>query len=241
MRALAHAWESLVIGGIGSPSITRPNGPMLEVMEIPRDVEDIKNLLKDFLKTRRAKITPDQVGLPSGGRRRVAGLRREEVALLAGVSVEYYVQIERGNVAGVSVEVLHAIAAALQLNEEETTHLFDLARAATAGAVERRLAQGRTTAEQIPEGVQALMDAMVAAPAIAQNGRTSSVPTRWAERSTQTSSNGRAGGRTLPASFSSTTAPTSCSRSGRRWPTYRPRCCTWKRPGRPTPWRSLDS
>jgi transcriptional regulator with XRE-family HTH domain len=143
---------------------------MLDVMEISKDINELKDLLKDFLKTRRAKITPDQVGLPSGGRRRVAGLRREEVALLAGVSVEYYVQIERGNVAGVSVEVLHAIAAALQLNEEETTHLFDLARAATAGAVERRLAQGRTTGEQIPEGVQALMDAMVAAPAIVQNG-----------------------------------------------------------------------
>jgi transcriptional regulator with XRE-family HTH domain len=140
---------------------------MLDVMETSKDVKD---LLKDFLMTRRAKITPDKVGLPSGGRRRVAGLRREEVALLAGVSVEYYVQIERGNVAGVSVEVLHAIAAALQFNEEETTHLFDLARAATAGAVEKRLAQGRTTGEQIPVGVQALMDAMVTAAAIVQNG-----------------------------------------------------------------------
>jgi hypothetical protein len=73
--------------------------------------------IRDFLMTRRAKITPDQVGLPSGGRRRVAGLRREEVALLAGVSAEYYVQVERGNVAGVSDGVLHAIATALRLDE----------------------------------------------------------------------------------------------------------------------------
>ncbi|MET7675499.1 helix-turn-helix domain-containing protein [Streptomyces seoulensis] len=122
--------------------------------------------IKDFLTTRRAKITPDQVGLPVAGRRRVPGLRREEVALLAGVSAEYYVQIERGQVAGVSEEVLHAIAGALRLDEVETAHLFDLARAA--GKAGRK--QTRAPRRQVPETLQALIDAMVTAPAIVQNG-----------------------------------------------------------------------
>jgi transcriptional regulator with XRE-family HTH domain len=131
-------------------------------METARDI-------RDFLMTRRAKITPDQVGLPSGGRRRVAGLRREEVALLAGVSAEYYIQVERGNVAGVSDDVLHAIATALQLDEVETAHLFDLTRAVMKRAG-RSPARLRTRGAQVPDSVQALMDAMVGAPAIVQNG-----------------------------------------------------------------------
>ncbi|WP_405551389.1 helix-turn-helix domain-containing protein [Streptomyces sp. NBC_01171] len=122
--------------------------------------------IKDFLTTRRAKITPDQVGLPVVGRRRVPGLRREEVALLAGVSAEYYVQIERGQVAGVSDEVLRAVAGALRLDEVETAHLFDLAHAA--GKAGRK--QTRTPRRQVPEPLQALIDAMVTAPAIVQNG-----------------------------------------------------------------------
>ncbi|MFF7965576.1 helix-turn-helix domain-containing protein [Streptomyces sp. NPDC007903] len=122
--------------------------------------------IKDFLTTRRAKITPDQVGLPVVGRRRVPGLRREEVALLAGVSAEYYVQIERGQVAGVSEEVLHAIAGALRLDDVETSHLFDLARAA--GKAGRK--QTRAPRRQVPEPLQALIDTMVTAPAIVQNG-----------------------------------------------------------------------
>ncbi|MEV3871973.1 transcriptional regulator [Streptomyces sp. NPDC049906] len=125
--------------------------------------------LKDFLMTRRAKITPEQVGLPGGGRRRVTGLRREEVALLAGVSAEYYVQIERGNVAGVSDEVLHAVAGALRLNEIETGHLFDLARAATARRG-RGPSRGRATGRpEVSPGLQAVLDALVGAPAVVQN------------------------------------------------------------------------
>src|SRR6516162_288282 len=88
--------------------------------------------IREFLATRRAKITPDQAGMPLyGGRRRVPGLRREEVAMLAGVSIDYYTRLEKGNVAGVSDEVLGAVARALQLDEAERAHLFDLARAAT--------------------------------------------------------------------------------------------------------------
>ncbi len=80
--------------------------------------------------SRRAKVRPADAGLPAGGNRRVAGLRRSEVAMLAGVSVEYYARLERGQIAGASASVLDAIARALQLDDTERAHLFDLARAA---------------------------------------------------------------------------------------------------------------
>lgn len=117
--------------------------------------------------TRRARITPERVGLPVGRRRRVPGLRREEVAQLADVSIEYYTQIERGNVSGVSDEVLDAVAKALRLTEAETTHLFDLARAATTKASKPRSPR---RAPVIPDGVQTLLDSMVTAPAVVLNG-----------------------------------------------------------------------
>src|ERR1700758_67008 len=92
---------------------------------------DSGNEMRDFLVSRRARITPDRAGLPAyGGNRRVAGLRREEVALLAGVSVDYYVRMERGNLGGASEPVLDSLARALQLDDAEREHLFDLARAA---------------------------------------------------------------------------------------------------------------
>src|SRR5690242_14595340 len=81
--------------------------------------------IREFLTTRRARITPEQAGLPVyGGSRRVAGLRREEVALLAGVSVDYYNKLERGNLSGVSESVLDALSRALQLTEVERDHLY---------------------------------------------------------------------------------------------------------------------
>jgi transcriptional regulator with XRE-family HTH domain len=84
--------------------------------------------VRQFLVTRRAKITPEQAGVPLySGKRRVPGLRREEVALLAGVSVDYYTRVEKGNLGGVSDSVLEAIACALQLDEAERAHLSDLA------------------------------------------------------------------------------------------------------------------
>ncbi|MBN9736038.1 MULTISPECIES: helix-turn-helix transcriptional regulator [unclassified Pseudonocardia] len=129
---------------------------------------DTKRAIKDFLTTRRARISPQHVGLPAGGRRRVPGLRREEVALLAGVSAEYYVQIERGHVAGVSTEVLGAVARALELDDVETAHLGDLVRAATTRRPRR---QARARPPQVPEYLDALMSALVGAPAIVQNGR----------------------------------------------------------------------
>jgi transcriptional regulator with XRE-family HTH domain len=129
---------------------------------------DTRKDLREFLATRRARITPQQAGLPTyGGHRRVKGLRREELALLAGVSVEYYTRLERGNAHGVSDSVLEALVRALQLEEAERAHLFDLARRANTVARTRR----RPTQQRIRPGVQQLLDAMTGVPAFVQNGR----------------------------------------------------------------------
>ncbi len=94
--------------------------------------------IREFLTSRRARITPQQAGLPVyGNTRRVPGLRREEAALLAGVSVDYYTKMERGNLRGVSESVLDALARGLQLDDAERAHLFDLARASQPAATTR--------------------------------------------------------------------------------------------------------
>lgn len=122
----------------------------------------------DFLQSRRARLTPDAVGLPTGGGlRRVPGLRREEVAMLAGVSVDYYNRFERGNIAGASASVLEALAKALRLTEVERDHLFDLARAANEGPLPRRRARATT----LRPAVQQLLDGMTGIPAFVRNGR----------------------------------------------------------------------
>ena len=124
---------------------------------------------RDFLSTRRAKITPEQAGLPVyGGNRRVPGLRRGEVAMLAGVSVEYYTRLERGNLSGVSEGVLESLARALQLDEAEQAHLFDLARAASSS---RKPQRRRATSQPVRAGVQLMLDAITNAPAFVRNGR----------------------------------------------------------------------
>jgi len=123
--------------------------------------------VRDFLTSRRARITPEQAGLGLyGTNRRVAGLRREEVALLAGVSTDYYTRLERGNLTGVSESVLEALATALKLDESERTHLFDLARAANTGARQRRTAPK----QHVREGVQRILDT-IGAPAYVRNNR----------------------------------------------------------------------
>lgn len=133
------------------------------------DDVDTRSEVRQFLTTRRAKITPDQAGVPFfGGQRRVPGLRREEVALLAGVSVDYYTRLEKGNLAGVSDSVLNAVARALHLDEAERAHLFDLARAAnTASARPAR----RAPQPRIPASIQRLLDSMTTAAAFIRNGR----------------------------------------------------------------------
>jgi len=130
---------------------------------------DHREQIREFFTTRRARITPEQAGLPAyGGTRRVKGLRREEVALLAGVSVDYYVRMERGNLAGASESVLDGVARALQLDDAERAHLFDLARAAQPTPARNRRTPGATT---VPASVKQVLDAIADAPAWVRNAR----------------------------------------------------------------------
>jgi transcriptional regulator with XRE-family HTH domain len=129
---------------------------------------DARNEVRDFLTSRRGRITPDQAGLPSYGARRVPGLRREEVAILAGVSVDYYTRLERGDLAGVSDSVLEGLARALQLDEAERSHLFDLARAAKPGSMRRRR---RAPKQGVRASVQHLLDGVTGAAALVHNAR----------------------------------------------------------------------
>jgi hypothetical protein len=123
--------------------------------------------IREFLATRRAKITPEQAGLaPGGGRRRVPGLRREEVAVLAGVSTEWYVRLEKGHISGVSDEVVGAVARALQLDEAERLHLSDLARAAKPSRSPRR-----RTRQTVRPSVLRILESMTGTPAFVRNGR----------------------------------------------------------------------
>lgn len=131
---------------------------------------DIHDDLSEFLSSRRAKLTPAEAGLPDfGGRRRVPGLRREEVALLAGMSAEYYKRLERGNASGVSEAVIDGVSRALQLDEAEHAHLYDLIRTANAGAHPQRRKPTRKT--QPTAGMQQTIDAMTTVPVFIQNGR----------------------------------------------------------------------
>ncbi|WP_328323381.1 helix-turn-helix transcriptional regulator [Kribbella sp. NBC_00382] len=100
---------------------------------------DRRTEIREFLRTRRARITPEQAGMtPHAGVRRVPGLRREEVAQLAGVSVDYYIRLERGHSKGISETVLDAVARALRLDDTERAHLFDLAQPTAARTSRRR-------------------------------------------------------------------------------------------------------
>ncbi|MFE1290862.1 helix-turn-helix domain-containing protein [Streptomyces sp. NPDC058751] len=117
--------------------------------------------LGDFLRTRRSQLRPEEAGVPTyGERRRVPGLRREELALLAGVSASYYARLEQGHSLGASPEVLDAIARALRLDESEHRHLHDLARPP-------RSRSGRRPApERVTEATAQLLDALGDVPAI---------------------------------------------------------------------------
>jgi transcriptional regulator with XRE-family HTH domain len=135
-----------------------------------RSVGDVNpsSEVREFLVSRRARITPQQAGLTAyGANRRVKGLRREEVALLAGVSVDYYTRLERGSLAGASESVLDALARALQLDDAERAHLFDLARTAPGSGAARR----RPGSSRVRPGVQRVLDAIGGAPAWIRNGR----------------------------------------------------------------------
>ena len=158
---IPRRWESLLIGVLaGSPRRCVPG--------LRWPVVDTRSEIREFLTSRRARITPDQAGLPVYGSRRVPGLRREEVAVLAGVSVPYYTRLERGDMSGVSESVLEALARALQLDEAERAHLLDLARAAQpTGARPRR----RHAKQRVRPAVQRMLDAFTGAAALVGNER----------------------------------------------------------------------
>lgn len=135
-----------------------------------RDVRgDVRAQIREFLSTRRARITPEQAGLPvyGGDRRRVPGLRRSEVASLAGISPEYMTKLERGNATGVSDSVIEGLAHALQLDEAERAHLEDLLRTAGSTRPPRR----RPTRQRVRPTVQRILDSMTLTPAFVLNGR----------------------------------------------------------------------
>ncbi|WP_103340716.1 helix-turn-helix transcriptional regulator [Amycolatopsis sp. CA-126428] len=129
---------------------------------------DLRTEIKEFLSSRRARIPPERAGLPAyGGNRRVKGLRREEVALLAGISVDYYVRMERGSLTGASDGVLDAVASALHLDEAERDHLFHLARQSRAPGGPRR----RRPAVTVRPALRQVLDAITDAPAWICHGR----------------------------------------------------------------------
>jgi transcriptional regulator with XRE-family HTH domain len=131
---------------------------------------DHRRDVQDFLSSRRARLTPEQAGLAfHGDRRRVKGLRREEVAALAGVSVDYYASLERGSLAGASESVLEALARALQLDDAERQHLHDLARNAEA-TPSRRRSRPRPAATLRP-AVLAILTGMTGIPAYVRNAQ----------------------------------------------------------------------
>jgi transcriptional regulator with XRE-family HTH domain len=135
-----------------------------------RDIRgDVRGQIREFLATRRARISPGQAGLPvyGGERRRVPGLRRDEVAVLAGISSEYYIRLERGNATGVSDSVIDGIAHALQLDEAERAHLLDLIRTAATTRPPRR----RPTPQRVRPTVQRVLDSMSGTPAFVLTGR----------------------------------------------------------------------
>ncbi|MYX25470.1 helix-turn-helix domain-containing protein [Streptomyces sp. SID8381] len=133
---------------------------------------DNREEVREFLTSRRAKITPERAGLPAGPRRRVPGLRRSEVAALADMSVEYYAKLERGSLAGASPAVLEAVARALQLDDAERAHLLHLARAADGSDALTRPRRRPTARQWTPHrSLQWTLDAITAGPAVVSNGR----------------------------------------------------------------------
>src|SRR4051812_17591063 len=128
---------------------------------------DPKSEIRDFLTSRRARITPEDAGVKTFGPRRVPGLRREEVAMLAGLSVDYYNRLERGYLGGASGSVLDALADALRLDEAERAHLLDLARASQPTTSRSR----RSATQTVRPSVQWMLDSMPCSAASAENGR----------------------------------------------------------------------
>lgn len=133
---------------------------------------ETRSEVRDFLMSRRARIKPEQVGLLPGSDRRVPGLRRVEVAALAGVSVEYYARLERGAIGGASNDVLDGLARALQMDAAEREHLYRLARQVEGGASRPRQVDQSSRGWRPSASIRWFLDSMVSAAALIGNGRT---------------------------------------------------------------------
>src|SRR3954451_10941724 len=158
--------QPLSRGGTRSDSVRYGGGPSLGFMV---DKDAARAALRAFLVTRRARVSPAEAGLAViGSRRRVPGLRREEVAMLAGISVEYYVRLERGQATGPSPGVVEGVAQALRLGDDERAHFERLLAGLTPSIRQRRR---RPVTETVRDGVQVVLDAMATLPAVVQNAR----------------------------------------------------------------------
>ena len=166
------AWSLWGLGPEGAPGDagterdphTAAIRPSVGVMS---DQEAARRALREYLTTRRERITPSDAGLPAfGGRRRVKGLRREEVAMLAGISPEYYTRLERGAATGISPEIVDSVATALRLDGDERVHLDRLVSALTPAARRKRRA---TKPGSVSPGVQVMLDALQDLPAVVFN------------------------------------------------------------------------
>ena len=181
------------------------------------DVVDNRVEVREFLTSRRAKISPERAGLPAAGQRRVPGLRRSEVAALAGMSVEYYAKLERGSLAGVSAGVLDALARALQLDDAERAHLLRLAHEADGSNAILR-PRRRPKQWTVRPSLQWSLDAITPPRrSSATTGWTCSPPTTSAGPCTATSTPTPPAHRTSPGTRSSTVRPAGSTPTG-TWP-----------------------
>ena len=187
-----------------------------------RTVAEVDNRaeVREFLVSRRANLTPQHAGLASHGRRRVPGLRRSEVAALAGVSVEYYSKLERGSLGGASAGVLDAIARAFQLDQAEREHLFHLAQAADGSSAIMRPQRRATKPWSARPSLQWTLDAITDAPTIVGNDRLDLLAANHLGRALYaTTTATRRHPRTSRASPSSTAPRTASTRTGSARPT----------------------
>ena len=216
------------------PGVTAVRGTQYPQSEVGRlyrgemGTIDLRHEVREFLSSRRARISPEQAGLPAyGGNRRVKGLRREEVALLAGVSIDYYVRMERGNLSGASESVLDSLASALQLDDAERDHLFALAR--ESGARPRRRRKRKAAAACVPS-LQQVLDAITDAPAWIRNGRHDVLAmNQLGPRAVRPGARRSApAGQHHPLRLPRSRRPKSSSSTTTRSPATRRRCFVWK-------------
>ena len=187
-----HATRGRPIEGVTRCSGYRQYLPRPSERGVPSRAWTTRPRCASSSSTRRARITPERAGLPAyGGNRRVPGLRREEVAMLAGMSVDYYTRLERGNLGGVSESVLESLARALQLDEAERAHLFDLARTANADPAAARARSPRC--RRCARRCSASSTRWTSVPAFVRNGRLrrARAPTCSARRCTPSSTRTR--------------------------------------------------